>query len=148
MQNLLAEHSAFLKSAHVHPNSAFPATKEGMNAQLLRKRLHPDVEDWVDKRRRTGQSLGQEAPSATATGDEMPVDAMASGDWRKLWDWAAPEAIDIAKKYFPELDPNHESESDEEEAPAREVVPAKEPMALDDIMKFMSTGNLGVNQGG
>jgi hypothetical protein len=145
---------------HPHPNTTFPWHLDGMNAQLLRKRLAPDMMDWVAKGLKAGKALNP--PTSPLTSIEAhdsnamaldfnePVEVMSAIEWAELWDFAAPEATSIAKKVFPELraegeDDEYDEDEDEGDEDAimsgrdeREKPP--EPMPLDDILRLMSSG--------
>jgi hypothetical protein len=118
-----------------------------MNAQLLRKRLAPDIENWVAKGLKAGKRLevasSRPAPSAEPRDSTtMALDSYTTGDmtaeeWADLWEFAAPEAELIATTVFPELSGSYE-EDDEDEVMEGEKPP--EPMPLDDILRLMSSG--------
>jgi hypothetical protein len=158
LQQILTEKSDFLKSAHLHPNTEFPWHLDAMNAQLLRKRLAPDMENWVSQGLKSGKALNSqpllstEAPDHTAMViDSQPEEEMSIDNWVSLWDFAAPEASLIAQKVFPELRPEVEDEEgddymegdeDEDEAMGGREDGEKAPelMPLEDILRLMSSG--------
>jgi hypothetical protein len=118
-----------------------------MNAQLLRKRLAPDVENWVARGLKAGkhletassqpvQSIESRDTTAMAIDSHRPED-MRAEEWAELWEFAAPEAELIVTKIFPELGGNYE-EDDEDEDMEGEKPP--EPMPLDDVLRLMSSG--------
>jgi hypothetical protein len=115
-----------------------------MNAQLLRKRLAPDVENWVAKGLKAGKSLNIPTPSIESRDstamviDLRPAEEMGAEEWAELWEFAAPEAGLIATKVFPELGGDYGEEDDEDEDMEGERPP--EPMPLDDILRLMSSG--------
>ena len=56
---------------------------EGLLGQLLRKKLEPSVEDWVDR----GQQVGEQVIGAD--GEE----------WKELWEWAAVRGNELAREH-------------------------------------------------
>jgi mediator of RNA polymerase II transcription subunit 8 len=61
---------------HVYPLPAFPGhTQEALLQQLLRKKLEPGVEKWVE----------DHTTATTSNGDN----AINNGEWRDLWSEAA-----------------------------------------------------------
>jgi hypothetical protein len=129
-----------------------------MNAQLLRKRLAPDMENWVSKGLKSGKALRSQPVSSTETRDpsamvvdSQPEEGMSADSWASLWDFAAPEATQIAQKVFPELRPETEDEEGDDYMEGDEDddvdmgnrddgEKAPEPMPLDDILRLTSSG--------
>lgn len=71
-QNLaqaLASNQPLLSSAHAYPTPTFPGlTQEALLQQLLRKKMDPKAEDWLDR--------------------ELDKQPRNLEDRRELWDWA------------------------------------------------------------
>ncbi len=73
-----------------YPLPTFPArTQENLLGQLLRKKLEPDVEDWVLRGRDTATEAGK-------LGDR---DVEEAHDLLALWDWAGMAANEQARKH-------------------------------------------------
>ena len=94
-QHLGSQHE-LLKTIVVSPLPGFPASTEGdLLAQLLRKKLEPRTEAWVDDGRQAapGHGAGADAhPSAAAAA------AAAAATCSELWDWAGRAANEEARK--------------------------------------------------
>ena len=75
-------HRQFLQEAHAYPLTNFPGhTQENLLGQLLRKKLEPGVEDWVDVH--------------TTKVDDAPVNGLGRDEMKELWNWAAPASAGI-----------------------------------------------------
>ena len=65
-----------------YPLPSFPGqTQQGLLNQLLRKKVEPGVEDWLDRGRNTAQSTFG-----------ARNDALTADDLREVWGWAPPFA--------------------------------------------------------
>lgn len=85
----LSNAQPLLSSAHVYPLPSFPGrTQEDLLGQLLRKKLQPGVEDWIEEG-------GTHAGFLSSTDDT--TQAMTSDQWADLWHWAGPEGNRIAR---------------------------------------------------
>ncbi|KZF26196.1 hypothetical protein L228DRAFT_242628 [Xylona heveae TC161] len=114
----LTTHHDLLSSTIVYPLPTFPGrTEESLLGQLLRKKLEPAVEDWVDRGREiatealgngnnqsaNGQTSGDHAqPSATVGGLPDPTSSASSSrltekELDSLWDWARVAANEEAR---------------------------------------------------
>ena len=84
-------HKEFLKAAHTYPLTTFPGhTQEHMLGMLMRKKLEPRVEDWIDEY--TKKSLAPQANGIQADSRE-PKDYWAGlkiEEWDDLWNSAGP----------------------------------------------------------
>lgn len=81
-----------LKSAHAYPSPAFPGhTQEGLLNQLLRKKLEPGVEGWIE----TGLKSDQSGVGANATG----LAGVQRGDSRDLAIHALQSAARTQEKF-------------------------------------------------
>ena len=132
--------SQFLKQAHIHPTSQYPAQAEDILNILLRKRLAPEAETWLDRGVKVGQSL--EAQRHDEGDGHMGEDEVTEKiDWEKLWEWAGPAENSIALEIFPELAVEEEPSTlrKEKESLKEETKPM---MALDDVLRFTSSGTI------
>ena len=74
----------------VYPLPDFPGqTQEGLLGQLLRKKLEPNVEDWVAEGRRTATDTSQQSVDGTLLQSEL----------QDLWSWAGMAANEEARKH-------------------------------------------------
>ncbi|KAI9833892.1 MAG: hypothetical protein M1819_003401 [Sarea resinae] len=115
----LTTHSNFFAATTAYPLPTFPGrTEEVLLGQLLRKKLEPDVEDWVEKGRAitlgagvlgNGSSGGDSANvngGPAATGTTVPESAtpslsrlpLSEGELALLWSWAPIAANEEAKR--------------------------------------------------
>ncbi|KAL2130396.1 hypothetical protein VTI74DRAFT_6524 [Chaetomium olivicolor] len=68
LQELTTENADLFQRIAVHPSTNFPGrTQEHVLLQLLRKKLEPDVESWVEEARNTARAAGID-PSKLAAG--------------------------------------------------------------------------------
>ena len=134
----LQTHSPLLASTAVYPVPSYPGREqEGLLGQLLRKKLEPKVEEWVEQ----GQKVGEQVVGSD--GEE----------WRELWEWAAVRGNELARGH--EWGGGEESEEEDEEDGASEggrrddrmegVVEGKQdgdakPLNIDDVLRFLSKG--------
>ncbi|KAI9815991.1 MAG: mediator of RNA polymerase II transcription subunit 8 [Pycnora praestabilis] len=89
-QHMNAHHDRFASMA-VYPLSTFPGnTQEGLLTQLLRKKLEPNVEDWVER----GREVTTKATDAAAQSSE----GFQIQQLTELWDWAGRAANEEARK--------------------------------------------------
>jgi hypothetical protein len=132
--------SQFLKQAHIHPTSQYPAQAEDILNILLRKRLAPEAETWLDHGVKVGQSLETQTDS-DGDGHMVEGEVAEKVDWEKLWEWAGPAENSIALEIFPELAVEEEPTAlrKEKESVKEETKPM---MALDDILRFTSSGTI------
>ncbi|KAL2270994.1 hypothetical protein VTJ83DRAFT_365 [Remersonia thermophila] len=69
IQELLSENAGIFQRLAVHPSTNFPGrTQEHILLQLLRKKLEPDVETWVEEARETARAAGLDATKLAANG--------------------------------------------------------------------------------
>jgi mediator of RNA polymerase II transcription subunit 8 len=70
-------------SLHAYPLPTFPgAQQEGLLQQLLRKKLDPKAEAWIEESRALRQAENGLQGSGHETG------TLADEDYRELWSWA------------------------------------------------------------
>lgn len=85
-QHLSTHHDLFASIA-VYPLPEFPgSTQENLLGQLLRKKLEPNVEDWVEQGRKTATEVREGQKGLTEEG------------LVELWDWAGRAANEEARK--------------------------------------------------
>lgn len=132
--------SQFLKKAHIHPTSQYPAQAEDILNILLRKRLAPEAETWLDQGVKVGQSLEAQTHYDNS-GHMSESEVVEKVDWEKLWEWAGPAENSIALEIFPELAVEEEPTTlrKEKESLKEETKPM---MALDDVLRFTSSGTI------
>ena len=73
--------------------------QEPLLNQLLRKKLAPDVADWVDD----GEKAGRELAGSKAA------------EWRELWTWAAIKGNELARSHEWGADDEEEAEEEDED---------------------------------
>lgn len=87
----LSTHRELFASTAVYPLADFPGhTQENLLGQLLRKKLEPNVEDWVEQ----GRRIASEARPS----DEAGPAGLTDEDLVELWDWAGRAANEEARK--------------------------------------------------
>jgi mediator of RNA polymerase II transcription subunit 8 len=76
LSELFSTHSALLSRTVVYPSTNYPGrTQEGLLGQLLRKKLEPHVETWVEE----GRSLGADLNTGKRDSDEEELLKWATG---------------------------------------------------------------------
>ena len=97
-------HRQFLKEAHAYPLPSFPGhADEKVNTlgQLLRKKLDPNSEEWVDEYTVKAEKNG--------TGVNEAAGGMSKEELKDLWNWAGPTSNGIVG---PMLEEDGELEDD------------------------------------
>lgn len=109
LQSTLQSSASLLKSAHPYPLPSFPGrTQEDLVGQLLRKKLAPQVEDWISE----GQTLATTIPGLENTSTTNRINGLVapageetdqpkglnSEQLKQLWELAGPEANRIARE--------------------------------------------------
>lgn len=85
----MTAHQQMFTMAHAYPLPSFPGnTQEHLLQMLLRKKLEPRAEDWIDEAVRQSKSTDARSPTTVLGPDGM----------RELWNWAGPLASGIAKE--------------------------------------------------
>lgn len=101
MQATLSSAQPLLTSAHAYPLPSFPGrTQEDLLGQLLRKKLQPPVEDWIDEGVRHAAESKHESngvSSASQVEQELGSQAIGQGQLQELWEWAGPEGNRVAR---------------------------------------------------
>lgn len=171
----LSTHHDFFASIAVYPLPEFPGrAEENLLGQLLRKKLEPNVEDWVDQGRRIANEVR-----------ERKQNGLNEEGLGELWDWAGRAANEEARRrewgddftleeremgtenvltgLRRKLDQDDEESDEDEKGPSDEMdidrkpdqaadghKPShayRPPLPLDDILRFMSTGAEPKNMG-
>ncbi|KAL6716525.1 mediator of RNA polymerase II transcription subunit 8 [Lecanora helva] len=145
----LSTHSPLLSSLAAYPLPNYPGREqENILHQLLRKKLEPHVEDWVEEGRAAGEGL-----AAQGRKDNI----------REFWEWAGMAANEQARKHewggeyiLEEIEGGienvvtglkrgmgEESEDEDEENQEEGGEAGKEvakAMPLEDMLRFMAKG--------
>jgi mediator of RNA polymerase II transcription subunit 8, fungi type len=161
-------HSALLRQAHAYPLTNFPGhTQQGLLTQLLRKKLEPGAEKWVEDHTIHAKGIGE---GGSSKAEEL----------RELWSWAGPTSQSIVGPMLEEdgafaddftiaeresgvenvvtglkrkLDGDSEDEDEDEDEKMEDVMPSKAteeagvdsslpPLPLESILRFTATGEL------
>ncbi|MCJ1401708.1 mediator of RNA polymerase II transcription subunit 8 [Xylographa trunciseda] len=86
----LSTHQDLFASMVVYPLPEFPGqTQEALLGQLLRKKLEPNVEDWVAEGRKTAHEIAAHGLDGTLQQSEL----------QDLWSWAGMAANEEARKH-------------------------------------------------
>jgi len=79
----ISTHAATLSTANTFPLSKFPSrTQENLLTLLLRKKLSPEVEEWVV----AGQKQGHEIPDAEKDNDDWALTVVLDAQNERRWD--------------------------------------------------------------
>ena len=98
-------HRQFLREAHAYPLTHFPGhTQENLLGQLLRKKLEPRVEDWIEEHTSKHQDDAQQA-----NGVARAVGGLTKEELKELWNSASPTSNGIVR---PMLEDDGEFEDD------------------------------------
>ena len=91
-------HAQFLKEAHAYPLPNFPGhTQEALLGQLLRKKLEPRVEDWIDE-----HTIKHDKEEALSNGAAAATGGMTKEEMRDLWTWAGQTSSSIVRPMLDE----------------------------------------------
>lgn len=84
----------FFKEAHAYPLNTFPGnTHEGLLQQLLRKKLEPASEAWIDEHTKDKRYENRETNGVSAAqGDTLSEESL-----KDLWSWAASASAGIVR---------------------------------------------------
>ena len=94
----MSSHRQLLSTAHAYPLPNFPGhTHEGLAQQLLRKKLDPRAENWIDGNLHPEKH--ETADTSKSTGD---VVLLKSEEMRELWDWAGPTSNSMLREFVEE----------------------------------------------
>ncbi|KFY15268.1 hypothetical protein V492_02108 [Pseudogymnoascus sp. VKM F-4246] len=101
----LSKHSDLFSQTVVYPSTNFPGrTQEGLIGQLLRKKLEPSAESWVEE----GRALGK--PDSEGAGRDEDLDEL----WSFAKEYVLPQVAKAAQLSRSSLDDIY-AESDEED---------------------------------
>lgn len=110
--NHIATNADLLSTLVAYPSTNFPGrTQEPLAGHLLRKKLEPKVEAWVDE----GRAVGKEANDNGEGKDSEGKDTMEA-DWYQAAGWTAGKA----QKFMDESEGRKEEMKEEEEEEERE----------------------------
>ena len=153
----LKANASLFSSMPVYPLPNFPGrTQENLLGQLLRKKLEPNVEDWVVE--------GRTLATKTETGRGVKHEEL-----KDLWEWAGMAANEQARRHTwggnytveereqgienvitglkRKLKDNEADEESDEDEDMEDVVDdkmpeveARPPLPLKDVFRFMMTG--------
>jgi len=90
-----------LISAHAYPLPSFPGrTREDLLGQLLRKKLQPPVEDWIEEGVKLAAPFEEDGfngshVNGTTNGAHT---GLSVNELESLWEWAGPEGNRIARE--------------------------------------------------
>ncbi|CAO1596313.1 mediator of RNA polymerase II transcription subunit 8 [Xanthoria calcicola] len=109
LSTLLHKHAATLDHMSVFPLPRFPSAQENLLGLLLRKRLEPGVEEWVEEGGMVGDMVagigggggggrGGGGDNGDGGGEEGEK-GMQREEWRELWEWGPVRANEEARGY-------------------------------------------------
>ena len=85
-------HRQFLREAHAYPLTNFPGhTQENLLGQLLRKKLEPRVEDWIEEYAAKDEGAHQ------INGDKPAAGGLSREQLKELWSWAGETSNGIVR---------------------------------------------------
>lgn len=87
LQEIFTAQQSFLRTAHVYPHASYPVTEDAIQQQLLRKKLHPAADDWIDE---------HVNPAKVAKWDDNEQTGLSAEQQRELWRFAGPTSTQIA----------------------------------------------------
>ncbi|KAI9774226.1 MAG: mediator of RNA polymerase II transcription subunit 8 [Geoglossum umbratile] len=91
----LQTHRTLFNSILVYPLPSFPGqSQEGPLQHLLRKKLEPRVEDWVER----GRAGGLACETITSNDDGGQKTKLTADELVELWEWAGRAANEEAKR--------------------------------------------------
>ncbi|KAF2857734.1 hypothetical protein K470DRAFT_222752 [Piedraia hortae CBS 480.64] len=96
--HIMEQYRPFFTAAHAYPLPTFPGhEKEAVLGMVMRKKLEPRVEEWVDT---YGRLRGEEGGDGTE-GAGLPM-----GEARELWSWAGGKVRELATEFADALEEN------------------------------------------
>ncbi|KFY25847.1 hypothetical protein V491_01573 [Pseudogymnoascus sp. VKM F-3775] len=146
----LSKHSDLFSQTAVYPSTNFPGrTQEGLIGQLLRKKLEPSAESWVEE----GRALGK--TKNVGAGQNEDLDEL----WSFAKEYVLPQVAKAAQlsrssldDIYAESDEEEEEEEEEEDGEGAEKKhvygdggsrnPAGVSRDLNAITRFMTTGTV------
>ena len=100
LNKILAGAQPLLANAHVYPLPSYPGrTNEDLLTQLLRKKLQPQVEDWIanGERHAANSAIDSSQSNGSSTDRALPESSMNTAQLTDLWEWAGREGNRIAR---------------------------------------------------
>ncbi|KAI5272624.1 hypothetical protein E4T47_04138 [Aureobasidium subglaciale] len=104
LHHTLINAQPLLAGAHVYPLPSYPGrTQEDLLTQLLRKKLQPQVEDWIANGVRHAAIVNQDPAQTNGTSSNVlepgpsPQQTMTTAQLADLWNWAGPEGNRVAR---------------------------------------------------
>ena len=142
LSNHLQSHSSALAATAVYPLPSYPGREqEPLLNQLLRKKLEPGVEEWVEQ--------------GSQTGEDVAGDGKAE-EWKELWEWAGMAGNEQARAHEwggdgSEEDSEEEEEKVDEENKMTGIVKGgdlpdgaqgltSKPLGMSEVLRFLSRG--------
>lgn len=142
----LSEHPALFAALHVYPLPSFPdRAHENVVGQLLRKKLDPEVETWLDDAGATGvqkENLPELWEWAIGCAAELSESVEFGSDFTMAETEGGRENVRHGLKTLHSGESDESDEDGEEDVQKMDVDSKAElvPLPLDDVLKFMSTG--------
>ena len=149
VSSLQTSHTDILSSLVIYPLPTYPGRdQENLLHQLLRKKLEPQVEDWVEEGRAIGAELSV-LPGGKARIEELWEWAgMAANEQARKHEWGGEFTIEEIEKGVENVrtglqgqmgDDESEEDVDEEEEgrQGREVL---RPLGLDAVLRYLAKG--------
>ncbi|KAI4724958.1 hypothetical protein E4T49_07305 [Aureobasidium sp. EXF-10728] len=98
LNTVLSGAQPLLANAHVYPLPSYPGrTQEDLLTQLLRKKLQPQVEDWIADGDRHAANSAIDAPQTNGSSAPSEPQSMTTTHLTDLWEWAGREGNRIAR---------------------------------------------------
>jgi mediator of RNA polymerase II transcription subunit 8 len=101
LHKILASAQPLLANAHVYPLPSYPGrTQEDLLTQLLRKKLQPQVEDWIANGERHAANNAVELHHTNGSSADPTVSKpqpMSTAQLNDIWEWAGREGNRIAR---------------------------------------------------
>ena len=98
----LSQHHDLLASTVAYPLPTFPGrTEENLLGQLLRKKLEPSIEGWLESSRDQASRVHHDGSNADGVHRDSgggKLREKAESDWKDLWNWAGRAANEEARR--------------------------------------------------
>ncbi|KAL9127650.1 MAG: hypothetical protein Q9217_003518 [Psora testacea] len=140
LSSQLQTNAPFLASTAVYPLPSYPGREqEPLLNQLLRKKLEPGVEEWVEQGRKTGEAV-------TGSG--------RAEEWRELWVWAGMAGNEQARTHDWGGEGSEESEGEDQEEVGKKMPRVgkgeeqvegankgkSKPLSMGEVLGFLNRG--------
>ncbi|KAF8856075.1 hypothetical protein BDZ45DRAFT_692066 [Acephala macrosclerotiorum] len=147
---LLHRNADLLNRTVVFPSTNFPGrTQEGLLTQLLRKKLEPQVETWVEEGRTAQQNEEtggkEEEEFLTSAKDWFTLRMVKWGEEEQPQEYTADEMAKGVEHVNTGLKPDDISDDEDEDMADAGVAPGGKARSLEDILRFATTGNVMAN---